>query len=231
MEREDKVNVFSQGRIIKLLGQDGKLQLSEENFEKIKNGICYMLSMEWLNKFVQAPSDYPKYDEVNENTDLLDGCLAYYKQIAMNFIHYLDLLETTSEFKLVLKGAFAPNGSLKPDVLNKELGKLCSRNKLDFLNYKDFCNKTDFIDAAVGNLIEKYALFGFFFLRGPKREKVGHMTAFVRVNGILYFFDPNYGIYKLTPNEKESEATLISELYDDLTKTYDKFESSQLSYT
>jgi len=218
--RKNKITEFNQSEIIQNLNGI----LDENQYNSIRNGICYMLSMEWLRLFVIGPSGLPNFAPNNE--------IEYYKMIALDyitysgFIKYANIIIDPSEFK--------KDPILRADVyanLDKELGENCSNGKLKFKSFFNITNCDNFISNI--SAINKYALFRFDWL-DKDNKNVAHMTAFIRIDGVLYFFDPNFGIFKIySPDMNISEEEALRTLFDDIKETYNEgneFCYGQISY-
>lgn len=182
---------FSQADLLeKLKSSYGTSSVDEEAYECIKEGICYMLSVEWLLKLMKTPKAYPSsiYDTQFDNQKVL----MYYKQIANNYYKF------ASDYKLTFqRTAGHPGSELLPgnqmvDIDNKFVG-LCSNSKYSVINSNDYNSPTDLTNVYTGDC----ALLLYLNVNAGA-DSFAHEMAIWRHENKNYFYDPNQGVFQLS---------------------------------
>ena len=187
---------FSQDEVIKKIIADIKSEESgEERISLIEEGFCYMLSIEWLRRSI-AETNPENFFAMPTTT----GELAYYKQIAQNFVVYSEGFKK-NEGQETFFPVHEIEGTTYLDIDNHYLG-LCTKNALSATKRISCKNGNEFIEAIVSAASPmKYLLdFDLVALEGKKKGQVtgGHEMAILRADDKnIYFFDPNYGVYEI----------------------------------
>lgn len=168
-------------RLLKKWNKTGVKEVDEEFKNSIENGICYMLSMEWLRLIVKGNpawnNEYGMDYDVDENG-------AYYKQIANNYVAY-----------------FSDNGTaekLVPNWNNKQVAE----KLIPLGTGKDLKTKEYIIDPAkdlCDKLFEEGNKYMFIELN---MADGGHAVAAYREEKVFYLFDPNFGVIEVQEGNK-----------------------------
>lgn len=167
--------------VMATMGND-KLQQQEK--KEIEDGICFMLSIEWLRQIIENGGITAELKKFNQGLDTADAnerkrTLAYYKQIANNFFAY----NREDEGEIPRKRETAWENDLFVSLCsNKRLKSLVTCQSSDAAQLKkhyDACGEK-------GN----YYLIGFFCTGG------GHEMAFtIDEKGKYWFYDPNSDVW------------------------------------
>lgn len=194
---------------------------AEERINEIKNGICYMLSVEWLRLIYTNTEKWKTFCFHQRNNTgeivLTPPEIAYYTQISNNFFTYSKLFDdsTKTTLQAALLGAeikectyFQIDEKLVPLCIDKREGlhiqvqkAIEPQNTIDALkrNLQAYLNTHSDCTLLIG-------LRGF-----NKGEYFGHKTAMYHNADGIYFYDPNFGIYQITD---------LNEFLQDLCNTY-----------
>jgi hypothetical protein len=151
-----------------------------------------MLSMEWLHKIGKNPREIPPEPFPFEKS-LDDKVLAYYKQIAMNFLVYVKTFsnKTPVDSELDFTAFTSPNMSfLERD--NRFIN-MCSSDINPPMSFTRSATATDLTTA------EQVFSVPFNYCKCSITMDIGkHAVAFANILGKRYFFDPNYGVFNIT---------------------------------
>ena len=231
----DAVALFEQGELIdavigNMLSDNPKNKKVFERMQAIDGGICYMLSVEWLRLIHTNQEGFDKFclhpRDKEGKIILTPSELAYYTQIANNFFEYTELFDGT--LKRILQHT----------ILEKNLDN-CSNFEIDMklvplcFGSKNAPNVKKAMDAQKKLISFNHSMNNYFIshtnsklligLTGKEgNDYFGHETAMFRNAENYYFFDPNFGIFKV------SDMHLFLE---DLFNTYNihKVEITELS--
>lgn len=170
----------------------------EKKFKKaIENGICYMLSMEWLHLIVTGKPEwattYGTMDDVQRNT-------AYYKQIATNFFALADK-------SLGVKNQVIGGLSYSSIQADSEFVALSMRGAAKVVG-EQVANSADELAGAMVN--GKQLMFIRLGLNGGAHQ----VAAYRESDTCLYFFDPNYGTIKVSAANAAELLTKLKQLAD-----------------
>ncbi|MBD5106316.1 MAG: hypothetical protein HDT41_04985 [Lachnospiraceae bacterium] len=207
----DPVALFNQGELIdavirNMLDDNPKNKKVADRMLAIDGGICYMLSVEWLRLIYTNQNGWDKFclhPRDNEGKIILKPTeLAYYTQIANNFYTYSDLFDDSTKT------------TLQDAILGKEL-RDCSNFEID-MKLVPLCFRSENAPivkkamkpqrelTSLKNSMNNYfishtnskLLVGLYGNEGT--DYFGHETAMFRNAENYYFFDPNFGIFKIT---------------------------------
>lgn len=186
--------VFRQGELLDVLKRTyGTLAEEQEAVKKIEDGICYMLSIEWLLKLSEQPNAYPAsvYDTQFDHPKIT----AYYKQIANNYYKFSADWGYTFGNRVVHPGAERMPGTRMVEI-DRHYVELCSREKYTVPNtFNQFTAAADITGTYGGNCALLLCLNVIPYT--PPARGFGHEMALWRYNGQSYFYDPNAGVFKL----------------------------------
>lgn len=186
--------VFRQGALLDVLkGTYGTLTEEQETIEKIKGGICYMLSIEWLLKLLEQPNVYPAsvYDTQFDNSETA----MYYKQIADNYYKFSADWGYTFESRAGHPGAEKMAGTHMVEI-DRRYVELCSKEKYTVPNtFNQFTSAADITGLYGGNCA--LLLYLNVIPNTPTVQGFGHEMALWRYNNQSYFYDPNEGVFNL----------------------------------
>lgn len=166
----------------------------KEAYECIKDGICYMLSIEWLLKLMETPNAYPDsiYNTQFENQKVL----MYYKQIANNFYKYASDYKFTFQKIAGHPGSEQLQGNSMVDIHNKFVAS-CSNSKYLVENsYGIYNSPVDLTNVYTGNCALLLCLNVI-----PLNTSVNgfaHAMAIWRYQNKNYFYDPNQGVFQVS---------------------------------
>lgn len=202
-----KLKEFNQGDIIDDLIEDLKREhltkISARQIQFIKNGFCYALSLEWLRvaqindiPYIPAITMIEKGAAFLANREKKD--YAYFKQIANNFVTYAESFD---------KGKLNPEDFLSAPT-NLETLREKDRYFLEMGTRKAitlaegyYITNSDKAISLLKNTLYKYYFFGFYFDNKITKKVSGHRVAFARLEGKLYLFDPNAGLFEVNDVE------------------------------
>lgn len=170
-------------KILKDMPQEAHGYLENQFYNKVKNGICYMLSMEWL-RLIISNSDL-NWKEFGEN--IIDTKPVYYKQIMTNFYTY-----ATRDDVAVLTKTLLYN-----DIrMDKVLVNLCMNKIAGVTNEKIVDTESDFANRIIGGN-NKY-----FFVRLEMKRAAHQIALYKETDNKLYIYDPNIGIISISSTDK-----------------------------
>lgn len=209
-----RVHEFSQGDVIRtlvpMLLSEGFGKSSQHEVDIISNGFCYALSLEWLRlangDLTAGPTVLPPGEELCRKAEnLLRGsaeekkqAYGYFAQIAKNFVSYFVVCNATSVYEAFL----SPDLELPSrGEIDMEFLKLGSNSQLTATRYVDGTN-TGRLVQELADVTKRCVFFGFSVLDENGDRLGGHRVAFCRFIDELYFFDPNFGIYRITDLER-----------------------------
>jgi hypothetical protein len=165
----------------------GNDNLQQQEKKKIENGICFMLSIEWLRQIIEKGGITAELKKFNQGLDTADEkernrTLAYYKQIANNQFAY----RRRDEGKIPGK----PNTIT---LVNEFFVSLCSNKQLKSpvtCTSSDAAQLAKHFDACEKEKKGKCYLLGYVYQDG------GHKTAFtIDEEGKYWFYDPNSDVW------------------------------------
>lgn len=215
--------VFRQGELLQALqGTYGALAEEQETVEKIKGGICYMLSIEWLLKLLGQPNAYPAsvYDTQFENSETA----MYYKQIANNYYIFSENWSYTFENRAGHPGAEKMPGTRMVEI-DRHYVERCSMGKYTVPNtFNQFTAAADITGMYGGNCA--LLLYLNVIPNTPPARGFGHEMALWRYNGQGYFYDPNEGVFKLPDFSR-----IVGEIISGYTATVPGGAQAQISIT
>lgn len=227
----EQKQTFHQGALLNLLEKDyGTSDDEKACVRLIHDGICYMLSMEWLLELMTGTDKKAKSVFNNQYSDVANR--AYYKQIANNYCKYSMDFEKTFA-KQQANGAFENRTQLfeisEPIPIYEEGVKaikdvdkyfveLCSQNKCTVKKIAgpvgDKFKTADFLTKFDPGKKEEQAFLIYLNVqaRNPKELSFAHeMAIWYRKKDLqsYYFFDPNFGVYKYRTLD-----TILKEIMD-----------------
>lgn len=181
-----------------------KNKLIAERMQLIDNGICYMLSIEWL-RLIHTNGDWRNFCNFSLNSqgnlELTKNEIAYYTQLADNFYQYAQLSEPgTRIFQRTFLQANVENCS--NFRIDEKLVPICfgEGSPITVKKAMDIQKKLASFINSLNNYLQSHAnaklLIGIFFTDGT--DYYGHELAMYKNNNDLYFFDCNYGLYQIT---------------------------------
>ncbi len=200
--------------------------LGPERVTIIQNGICFMLSMNWINCLITGTSLFhdlcdsinTQVKSFNKQVTLTRDEIMYLKQIGNNFCTYA---ETTS-----------PTVPYFPAASIFDIGLPCTEINVHDFFATNCINRTakplstapttalEFTDYFQ-NIVHKYR--ETFHLLSLTSATEGHSVAIYQTYNILYFFDGNYGEYAITN---------LTELFTELKSAYSGLKLTSIySYT
>lgn len=201
---------FNQGELIdavikNMLTNNPKNQKTAERMLAINDGICYMLSMEWLRLIHTNQNGWdtfclhPKDSKGKLIIDEKD--IAYYTQIANNFYQYDEILNgalkrilqrTILEKNLDNCSNFEIDTRLVPLCFGSQNSVIAKKAMEPQKKLASFRNSM--ASYFIGHTASKL-LIGLFGYDGS--DCFGHEAAMFHNAGDYYFFDCNYGIFKI----------------------------------
>lgn len=202
MAFRDLTEIQDQGTIIEEVKKIwGDKSIYEIEKEVIDGGICYMLSMEWIQRVIESNDD-PIADFNNlclDDEQERKKKLAYFKQIANNFFPYA-------------MNYFHEADTDDNDAINSFFVDLCSKGKLQA---HTVCGNRARISQAFTRGKSKFYLLGYtadWVDQDGNVQSEGHEMAFaVNTSGKLWFYDPNTGVH---------EADTLEDILDKIDETY-----------
>ena len=206
----EAVALFEQGELIdavirNMLDDNPKNKKVADRMLAIDGGICYMLSAEWLRLIHTNQNGWDKFclhPRDNEGKIILTPSeLSYYTQIANNFYTYSNLFDNSTKTTLqaAILGKNLDNCSCFE--IDQKLVPICFGNvNATFRKAMDPQKKLTSLKNSMNNYFISHTnsklLIGLYGNDGT--DYFGHETAMFRNAGNYYFFDPNFGIFKIT---------------------------------
>lgn len=200
---------FYQGEILDVLCQSlidesgsGKPEVGEF-MASIDDGICYMLSIEWL-RLITSEGDWQNFCNFPHSGGKLQmepKDLAYYMQIARNFQRYDNLYG--GSFMRELQNLILEKNleNCSNFTIDEKLVPLCFGSAPVQVKQPSAAIKSP---TALSHALQTYfsghpqgcLLIGIYGT-DSSNETFGHEAAFAVYNGTIYFFDCNYGLYEI----------------------------------
>lgn len=187
--------IFNQGELLDILEKTyGGLVEEREAVASIHEGICYMLSIEWLLRLLEEPAAYP--DSIYDINYGNPATLSYYKQIANNYFKYSADYDYKFQGRAGHAGAEVLAGTGIADM-DRNYVEYCSRNKYTVRNA---CKSYNAAKDITGDFAGDCALLVFLDVEPNNQgvEGFGHEMALWRYGGQSYFYDPNEGVFLLS---------------------------------
>ncbi len=212
---QSKIYATDHNAIISVIRTEISSQpLGNERITVIQDGICFMLSINWIECLITGKSIfYDLCDAIDHNTPLTTDQKKYLEQIGNNFctyaeniVHTIPDFPATGIFDIYYPATIANvHNFFTTNCISKNAALISTANPIPttaaiFANY--------FQDIAT-----RYSRS--FHLLTLSSATEGHSVAIYQTSTNLYFFDCNYGEYTITNLEKL--FTELNTAYTDLT--------------
>ncbi len=181
---------------------DVKDKEQEQRFrDEIEDGICYMLSLEWLRLIITGSDEWRRNFGVADNAEKL----GYYKQLANNFIAYAEETQTG------LRSILLEVGTLADD---QALYELCTAKAVRIKDKEVTLACPDRLtEVLLGD--EKFMTIRLLM------PDAGHRVAAYRLNETtLYFYDPNIGTVQVHGDNAAELKKEVKELISNIWQIY-----------
>ena len=173
------------------------VQLSTEEFEGVKSGICAVLSADWLRE--KLASESALFSGAFEGPDVHSG--QNLATAARNVPKFLEYKQSPSTVEALSQHGLAPTHRKVGNPVVRERVEKVERmtQKKVFVSQINFANSM--ASACTTAFLKKGSGFYMSFrvkAKDPNKRDGGHSVAAYRSKGnTLYFFDPNCGVYKI----------------------------------
>lgn len=211
----------NQGKIIKAIEEDYQKEDNKEALKQvnyISRGMCYMLSIEWLRLIHETLLD-DHSGQTLPDWKLEFGTiahfstpqgLAYYKQIANNFIAYKK--RNTDEYACITH-KIEEGKDIKIDD-DKAFVEVCTKGRLEVKNFNYPLDKNGLVDKIMEGA--PFMLLGIYFSKGAHEAALYYKGNEKKI----YFFDCNAGIYEITAQDEAELRSKVVTLVDEMWTTY-----------
>jgi len=202
--------------------------------DKIIDGICHALTYKWLvDAFTELKRDgQTTLDNVMDNDKVRPphfnpnktDDVYLYKQIASNYVTYDDSFDELNATYNDLQTAFK---SLTPSPPEEMLRNafiaymIADKTVIKTHPQRHASIASGGLERIIMNNADNAFFVGLHFdveIDGEE-EHIGHSVGFLNAGSVVYFFDPNFGLYKIG-DDINSIADCIALLYKDLVKEY-----------